>query len=234
MKKLLKFAWVFVLAGALSLPAGAKDYPVTDFGAKADGQTLNTAAIQAAIDYISSNGGGRLVFTGGDFVTGSIYIKSNVTLHIEAGSRILGSLNPWDYVRDEDARWTSLIFSIGQKNIGITGKGEIDCRGFLVATKGVDYCHMGLIEDPLKLDRLQESKRPENLHFYKCEGIVVKDITLRDPASWNQQYDKCRDILVEGVTVDAKSYWNNDGIDIVDCSDVIIRNCDFDAADDVY
>ena len=58
-------------------------------------------------------------------MTGSIYIKSDVTLHIEAGSRILGSLNPWDYVRDVDAKWTSLIFSIRQKNIGITGKATL-------------------------------------------------------------------------------------------------------------
>ena len=233
MKIIKRFALILAMA-AMSLQAGAKDYLATDFGAKADGETLNTASLQAAIDYISANGGGRLILRGGDFVSGTIYIKSDVTLHIEEGARLLGSLNPWDYVRDPDANWTSFVFSIKQKNIGITGKGEINCRGFLVATKGVDYCHLGLIDDPLKLDRLQEAKRPENLHFYKCENITVTGITLRDPASWNQQYDKCRNIYVDGLKVDAKSYWNNDGIDIVDCSDVIIRNCDFDAADDVY
>ena len=233
MKKLLKIAPVLTLA-LISFSASAKDYLATDFGAKADGQTLNTASLQAAIDYISANGGGRLVLTGGDFVSGTIYLKSDVTLHIDEGSSLLGSLNPWDYVRDPEAKWTSFVFSIMQKNIGISGKGEINCRGFQVATKGVDYCHLGLIDDPLKLDRLQEGKRPENLHFFKCDGITIKDITLRNPASWNQQYNKCRNILVDGVKVDAKSYWNNDGIDIVDCSDVIIRNCDFDAADDVY
>ena len=234
MKKNLKTALVLLLCAVISLPAAAKDYLATDFGAKADGETLNTAVLQAAIDYISANGGGRLILRGGDFVSGSIYLKNDVTLHIEKDSRLLGSLNPWDYVKDPDAKWTSLVFAVGQKNIGITGGGEINCRGFLVATKGVDYCHLGLIEDPLKLDRLQEGKRPENLHFFRCEGITVQDITLRDPASWNQQYDQCRNILVERVTVDAKSYWNNDGIDIVDSSDVIIRDCDFDAADDVY
>ncbi len=234
MKKALKLAAVLLFACASAFQAGAKDWLATDFGAKADGETLNTAILQAAIDHISANGGGRLVLKGGDFVSGTIYLKSDVTLHIESGARLLGSLNPWDYVRDPDAGWTSFVFAIKQKNIGITGAGEINCRGFLVATKGVDYCHLGLIKDDLKLDRLQEGKRPENLHFFKCEGITIKDITLRDPASWNQQYDKCRNILVDGVKVDAKSYWNNDGIDIVDCSDVVIRNCDFDAADDVY
>ncbi len=234
MKKVFRLASILVLSCAAALQAGAKDWLATDFGAKADGQTLNTAILQAAIDHISANGGGRLVFKGGDFVSGTIYIKSGVTLHIEGGARLLGSLNPWDYVRDPDAGWTSFVFAIKQKNIGITGAGEINCRGFEVATKGVDYCHLGLIQDDLKLDRLQEGKRPENLHFFKCENITIKDITLRDPASWNQQYDKCRNILVDGVKVDAKSYWNNDGIDIVDCSDVVIRNCDFDAADDVY
>ena len=231
-----RFLNILTLAALLAVPAqlGAKDYLATDFGAKADGQTLNTAILQAAIDYASANGGGRVILRGGDFVSGTIYLKDNVTLHIEKGARLLGSLNPWDYVRDPKAQWTAFVFSIEQKNIGITGEGEINCRGFLVATKGVDYCHLGLIDDPLKLDRLQEGKRPENIHFYKCENIVMKDITLRDPASWNQQYDKCRNILVDGLKVDAKSYWNNDGIDIVDCSDVIIRNCDFDAADDVY
>jgi hypothetical protein len=234
MKKILTILSVLALSAVFSMKTEARDYRADAFGAKADGNTLNTTILQAAIDYISANGGGRLVLSGGDFVSGTIYLKDNVTLHIEKGARLLGSLNPWDYVRDPDAKWTSLIFAVKQKNIGITGEGEINCRGFLVATKGVDYCHLGLIEDPLKLDRLQEGKRPENLHFYKCENITVTGITLRDPASWNQQYDKCRNILVDGVKVDAKSYWNNDGIDIVDCSDVIIRNCDFDAADDVY
>ncbi|MBO6248545.1 MAG: glycoside hydrolase, partial [Bacteroidales bacterium] len=93
---------------------------------------------------------------------------------------------------------------------------------------------LGVFDDPLGNDRLQEAKRPENIHFYKCEGIVIRDILLKDPGCWNQQYDKCRNILVERVHVDAKSYWNNDGIDIVDSSDVIIRDCFFDAADDVY
>ena len=109
MKKVFRLASILVLSCAAALQAGAKDWLATDFGAKADGQTLNTAILQAAIDHISANGGGRLVFKGGDFVSGTIYIKSGVTLHIEGGARLLGSLNPWDYVRDPDAGWSRRI-----------------------------------------------------------------------------------------------------------------------------
>jgi len=226
------------LASALLLVsmgmALAKDYNATDFGAKADGRTLNTVCIQAAIDYASRTGGGRVVFTPGNYVTGSIYLKDNVTLHLEAGATLLGSLNPWDYIKDPYVRLTAMIFSIKQKNIGLTGEGTINGRGFLVANKMVDYVHRGLFEDPLKLDRPQEGNRPENVIFRECENVTVKDITMRDPASWNQTYDQCRNLTIEGIKVDCKAYWNNDGLDVVDCQDVVIRNCYIDAADDAY
>ena len=212
----------------------AKDYFVADFGAKADGVTLNSKSIQAAIDFASANGGGRVVFTPGNWVTGTIYVKDGVTLHLEQGATLLGSLNPWDYVKDSYVGWTSMIFSIKQKNVGITGGGTIDGRGFIVANRMVEYIHRGLFTDPLKLDRPNETNRPENIYFRECDGVTIKDVFLKDPGSWNQTYDQCHNVYVEGITVDSKSYWNNDGIDIVDCEDVIIRNCYIDAADDVY
>lgn len=219
---------------AVQTGLSAKDYLVTDFGAKADGMTLNSASIQAAIDYVSANGGGRVVFTPGNFVTGTVYLKSDVTLHLEAGATILGSLNAWDFVRDPYIEWTSMIFALKQHNIGITGEGTINGRGFSVANRMVDYIHRGLFEDPLKLDRPNETNRPQNIYFRECENITIHGITLKDPGSWNQTYDQCRGIDVDGLTVDSKSYWNNDGIDIVDCQDVVIRNCYIDAADDVF
>ena len=234
MKKFQRFAALaLLLLGSLTM-AQAADYFARDFGAVPDGVTLNTVSIQAAIDFVSAHGGGKVVLDNGDYVSGSIYLKDGVTLWIDEDCSLLGSLNPFDYVRDPVANWTALVFAIGQKNIGIEGGGTINGRGFEIATRFIDFVHLGVFEDPLNNDRLQEGKRPENIHFYKCEGIVIRDITLRDPGCWNQQYDKCRDILVERVNVDAKSYWNNDGIDIVDSSDVIIRDCFFDAADDVY
>ena len=229
-KKLLIFALCLLAAQGL----GATDYYATDFGAKADGHTLNSASIQAAIDYVSANGGGRIVFTPGKFVTGTIYLKDGVTLHLEQGATLLGSTNPWDYTKDPYVGWTAMIFSIKQKNVGITGGGTIDGRGFTTANNMVQYIHRGLFEDILKLDRPNEVNRPENIYFRECENVTITGILLKDPGSWNQTYDQCHNVYVDGITVDSKSYWNNDGIDIVDCEDVVIRNCYIDAADDVF
>lgn len=85
----------------LGFQLSAKDYVATEFGVKNDGITLNSCSIQKAIDFIHEHGGGRLVFESGNYVTGSIYLKSNVTIQLDYGATILGSTNPFDYVKDK-------------------------------------------------------------------------------------------------------------------------------------
>ncbi|MBW6502322.1 MAG: glycoside hydrolase [Bacteroidales bacterium] len=208
----------------------ANDYNASMFGIKSNGTTLNTTSIQKAIDYIHENGGGRLVFYVGRYLTGSVFLKSNVTIQLEEGAILVGSLNPLDY--QMTSNWTALVFAIDQQNIGITGKGVIDGQGFQVAGNLVDLIHKGVINDPLRYDRPRESIRPQNIYFKGCRNILIEGITLRDPGSWNQQYDQCRNVVIDRITVDSKSYWNNDGVDIVDCDSVSITNSYFDAADD--
>ena len=231
---------ILLLIVLLTVPqCGAQRFFATDFGAKGDGIALCTRSLQAAIDSANAayNRSGVLqtvILPPGQYVSGTIYLKSGVTLMISEGATLLGSTNPFDYVKDPYCRWTALIFAVKQHDIGITGKGTIDGRGWEVANNLVQYIHLGLVNDPLKYDRPNEGNRPENIHFRECENVTISRITLRNPASWNQQYDQCRHLVIEDQTVDSKSYWNNDGVDIVDCSDVVIRNCTMDAADDVF
>lgn len=231
------FSLMLFLIGVATMMA--QDIVVTDFGARGDGVTLNTRSIQAAVDsasarYLRSGKTQTVVVPEGRFVSGTLYLKSGVTLRLDSLATLLGSTNPFDYIKDPYCKWTAFIFAVKQHDIGICGKGTIDGRGFEVAYNMVGYIHQGLVQDPLKYDRPNEANRPENIHFRECDNIIIRGITLKNPASWNQQYDQCRHLIVEDQTVDSKSFWNNDGIDIVDCQDVLIRNCDMDAADDVF
>jgi len=221
------FLFLFLFSPGLLL---AKDYNVSMFGAKSNGTTMNTSSIQKGIDFISESGGGRLVFYVGRYLTGTVYLKSNVTIQLEEGAILVGSLNPLDYEMNHN--WTALIFALGQNNIGITGKGVIDGRGFEIANNLVDLIHKGVITDPLKYDRPRETIRPQNIYFRDCRNVTIRGIMLKDPGSWNQQYDQCRNVVIDAITVDSKSYWNNDGVDIVDCDSVSVTNSYFDAADD--
>ena len=228
MKILKVISFILMMLSAHQLPA--KDYNASLFGIKSNGTTLNTSSIQKAIDYINENGGGRLVFYVGRYLTGTIHLKSNVIIQLEEGAIMIGSLNPFDY--EHMTNWTALIFAHDQQNISITGKGVIEGQGFLVANNLVDLIHKGVVKDPLKYDRPSEGIRPLNIYFKDCRNVTINGITLKDPASWNQEYDQCKNVIIDGITVDSKSYWNNDGIDIVDCDSVSVTNSYFDAADD--
>ena len=220
-----------LLFGLFASNSYAKDYDASFFGIESNGIKLNTTSIQKAIDFIHEEGGGRLVFHVGRYLTGSFYLKSNVTLHLKEGAVLMGSLNPFDYQKEN--RWTALIFAIDQDSIGITGKGIIDGRGYQVAQNMISFIHRGVIKDPhFKNDRPHELIRPQNIYFIDCNQITIRGIQIKNSASWTQQYLRCKNLLIDDITVDSKNYWNNDGADIVDCDSVIIRNSFFDSADD--
>jgi polygalacturonase len=222
---------IFLIAAIFlqSVAVSAKDYNASFFNIRSDGSTMNTRSIQFAIDYISNNGGGRLVFYVGRYLTGSIHFKSNVTLHLEEGAVLLGSTNPFDYDRIGN---TALIHARDADSIGITGKGIIDGQGRALANNGIQYVHMGLIVDGLKYDRTRESIRPMIIYFHTCTNIQIKDIILKNSACWLQTYERCKNLVIDGITVNNVAFWNSDGIDIVDCDNVVITNNNIDAADD--
>ena len=211
------------------LQSSAKDYPASLFGINSDGVTLNTRSIQFAIDYIQQQGGGRLVFDVGRFLSGSIHLKSNVTIHLLEGAVLLGTLNPLDYDRKG---LTAFILCHDQQNIAITGKGVIDGQGREVARNVVALVHKGLIKDAFRNDRPEVPIRPMLIYFRDCKNILISGVTMRNAAAWVQTYDQCKNLLVDSITVDSRAFWNNDGIDIVDCDSVAITNSYIDADDD--
>lgn len=211
------------------LQGTAKDYPASLFGINSDGVTLNTRSIQFAIDYIHQQGGGRLVFDVGRFLTGSIHLKSNVTIHLLEGAVLLGTLNPLDY---DKKGLTALILCHDQENIAITGIGVIDGQGRQVARNVVELVHKGLIKDAFRNDRPEVPIRPMLIYFRDCKNILIKNVTMRNAAAWVQTYDQCKNLRVDSITVDSRAFWNNDGIDIVDCDSVAITNSYIDSDDD--
>jgi polygalacturonase len=217
---------VFILFGTRLY---AKDYKAALFNIYADGTTLNTRSIQFAINYIHDHGGGRLVFDVGRYLTGSIKLKSNVTLYLKEGAVIVGSVNPLDYKKHN---WTALIFGLNQQNIGVTGKGVIDGQGQLVARNVVNLVGKGLIEDPLVDGRAEAPSRPVLIYFYHCDSVKVKGITLKNSSSWTDLYDHCKWVDIDSIFVNSQAYWNNDGIDVADCQHVSITNSYVNSDDD--
>ena len=208
--------------------AQEKIHQASSFGIKSDGVTLNTRSIQAAIDYISSQGGGVLEISVGRYLTGSIHLKSNVELRLLEGAVLVGSTNPYDY--DMVEGYYGLLLAKGQKNISVKGKGVIDGRGFDCALNFLNQVHLGFLEDTTKNDRV--TKRPKLMYFRECDNVAIEGVNLRNAAEWTLVTDQCENLTISGILMDSKNYWNNDGLDIVDCRHVLIKDSFIDASDD--
>jgi polygalacturonase len=203
---------------------------ILDLGANADGKTLNTHIIQHAIDSCAAKGGGKVVVPKGRFLTGSIILKTGVKLHITEGGVLLGSARRDDYIKHD---WFALILAKGQKNIGIEGKGTIDGQGSALAADVERMKAAGLLPKNIKpYARPDESQRPQIIEMSDCQNIKIKDITIKNAACWVQTYHQCTDMVIKNMTVESMTYWNNDGIDLVDCRNVKMTDCNINSADD--
>jgi len=220
---------------------------VTDFGAIPNGKVLNTLAIQAAIDYASEElKGGTVVFPQGKWLCGSLMLKSNVTLYLEEGAILLGSINPNDYQKLEiadvpvapkaqDNSRLALLLAFNQSNISIKGKGTIDGRGRELALVIDSLHHTGEKIDPnynTWSNRPSETARPKIINFMMCRDVNISDVTIKNSACWVQTYELCTGLTIDGIKVESRAFWNNDGINIVDCKNVVVSNCDVNSADD--
>ena len=202
-------------------------YLVTDYGAVGDGITLNTAAIQEAIDACAAGGGGRVIIPQGRFLSGTLVMKDHVDLHVKAGGILMGSTDishypemqtPYRFYGDQWVK-KSLIFGANLTHIGLSGEGIIDGQGaaFQVDTKK-------------KPDRYRN--RPYLIRLTECNQVAVTDLTMRNSAMWMQHYLACDSVRIQGITVYNHGNKNNDMIDIDGCRDVLIKDCVGDTDDD--
>ncbi|MEM0996218.1 MAG: glycoside hydrolase family 28 protein [Bacteroidota bacterium] len=218
---------------SLSSPLHAQEYNILEYGAVPDGQTLNTQAIQSAIDAAHAAGGGQVIVPKGRFLSGSIVLKSGVDLHLEKKAVLLGSARLADYQRLN--RWKALVLADSADNISITGKGTLDGQGARLGIAIDSLFYVGEIDSvayEFKEKRVAAYLRPQVIEFVNCRRASVRDVTVANAASWVQSYDRCVDLLIDGIRVESDTYWNNDGMDILDCRNVRITNCYINASDD--
>ncbi|PJJ09305.1 polygalacturonase [Flavobacterium sp. 1] len=223
-----------------------KEFLITDYGSKADGKTVNTTAIQKAIDAAFKNKGGVVVFPKGIFLSGSIILKSNVTLYFEEESVLLGSTNPKDYfnmafegrpvsLKNDDNSQMALILGHKANNISLKGKGKIDGQGLKLALNIDSLHHAGIAVDPkysIRRNRPNETMRPKLLRFSQCDNVLIEGLKAGEASCWGLSFELCSNLTLDNLTIVNRSYWNNDGIDITDCRNVKVTNCDINAADD--
>jgi polygalacturonase len=227
MKKRSGLLFILVL---FCLYANAQVFNILDYGAVAGGVVVNSGAIQKAIDAAAAKGGGKVIVPRGIFLTGTIRLKSGVELSLDNDATLLGSTNLSDYEKND--RWYALILADNQHNISITGYGTIDGQGNALAKNVIKLVKNGAIIDPLKLNRPDEKYRPQLLELQHSNQVKIQHIILKNASCWVETYNKCTDLLIDSITVNSTAFWNNDGIDIVDCKNVRIKNCNINAADD--
>ena len=211
-------------ADAARESAGAGTYNVRHFGAKGDGKTLDTAAFQAAIDACTSNQGGTVLVPAGEYLIGSIELKNNVTFHLAAAARLMGSTNIDDYKKDvEDVPWGkyALIYAIDTVNLSIEGNGTIDGQGALYFP--------GAKDDG---DQVPGRPRPQLTVFLRCKDLSIRDVALVNSAYWCTHFNKCRNVSVSGVRIHNRDNFNNDGLHFEDCEHVKVSNCNVVCEDD--
>lgn len=208
---------------AIETASAAGNFNVRDHGAIGDGKTLETAAIQRAIDAAASANGGTVVFPTGKYLSGTIRLRSHVKLHLEKGATLLGSTDLAHYQR---LNFLALIMGNDLDDVGISGEGVIDGQGKPIADSVIGPIKPGKYPDA------GESKRPVILNFRNCRGVTVRDLTLRESACWVQLYRDCDRVTIENLTVRTMAAITNDGLDIDGCTNVVIRGCDIDSQDD--
>ena len=230
-------------AQASSLGPAQPVYDVTRFGAKGDGQALDSPAINAAIDACTRAGGGIVYLRPGTYRSGTVVIRSNVTLYLEAGSTLLGSLDLRDYTSmpgpppKGDANDLHLVFARDAENIGIAGPGRIDGQGshFWVPSgrpplneedQWAEVAAHAWFKSPL-------GRPSPMLEFVGCRYLRIEDVRIENAAGWTMRPINCDNVFIRGISVRNQNIGpNTDGMDLTGSQNVFVSDCTIETGDD--
>jgi hypothetical protein len=223
------------LIAAAGLSAGAATLDVTQYGAKADGATDSTAAIQKAIDECSAKGGGRVVVpAGGVYKTYTINLKNNVELHIDRGATLKAGEDPykfpefaptdvWHVERSPRFNKRAMFYTAGQTNVAITGAGTIDGNA--------EAYHERVDGRWRRISHTNIAGRC--VFFVGCRDVRLDDVLIYHPCGWSTWFLDCDRVGCRGVRVEChREFPNGDGLHFGGCRDVTVSDCVIDAQDD--
>ncbi|MDW5267435.1 MULTISPECIES: glycoside hydrolase family 28 protein [Acidobacteriaceae] len=210
-----------------------------DFGAKVDGTTLDSPSINAAIDRAHGQGGGMVYLSPGIYLCGTVVLKSNVTLYIEAGAVILGSKDIKQYQQQPGQNSFSqkrhLILTQDAENVTLCGAGLIDGQGssFWVPSGRQNVPPEEQWGDVASLYLKHRSEVSPMLEFVNCRHLNVEQIRIEGASGWTMRLLNCVGVVVDGIYIkNSVTGPNTDGMDITNSSDVRIANCSIDTGDD--
>ena len=213
--------------------AGARVYNIRRYGAKGGGIALDTAALQAAIDACHEDGGGTVLVPAGAFQIGTVELKSNVTLHIAAAGKLVGTADGKQYHAVDaiplagdstlnDGNW-ALLFAVGATNVTIEGAGTIDGQGA--------QFHSPVRGTPPP-SGLGGNKRPYHFLCYHCDRLTIRDIALVDCAYHSIRIIQSKHVQINGLYIHNRVNGNNDGFHFISAEYVTVSNCTVLSQDD--
>ena len=236
--------FIILIMSSAQAQSVSGNYDITRYGAVPNNGELCTGAINKAVEVCSDNGGGTVIVPSGTFISGTIILKSKVTLHLDPGAVIKGSGNMNDYKVDGNVE--GLIFAKEASHVSVTGPGILDGNGthfmnmhklriggdaFQYTRQGKDYLSGsdGIADGPV----VPLERPAEMLRFMHCSNVLLQGVTIHDAPNWTIHLGDCSDSNIMGITIENNLLIpNNDGIHLTTCQNIHISDCDIKTGDD--
>ena len=223
--------------GARKLPKAKKIFSANAFGAKGDNSTNSTKAIQTAIDEASKKGG-VVTFEKGIYVTGALFLKSNVHLKVDEGVTLIAGQDESEYPRlptrvaGIEMEWLSALINVNDaQNVKISGGGTIDGNGKKWWDK---YWDLRKVYEPkgLRWASDYDAERVRLMVISRSSDVTIENLSLKRSGFWTVQVLYSEFVTVDGVRISDNGGPSTDGVDVDSSRYVLIQNCDIDNNDD--